>query len=274
MLKNFLTYLEGINAKNADSAGVILIYFEQRKFVPFMILEAMAKYDLLPRFFNVVKGCVDGFSVAETRMGNAIRYFTLKQIEYGFGDCAKESTPAVAAASVATTESTTMTATTTTSSSSTTAAEKERCTFEGDASVRVRLAYQIMENLAKSKEKDGGGDGADEEKATYSAENECSKFMNIAMTNAQSIDNDVEDLSDQNKCMERQNSLRPIFVNYFKVTLYHRVKAVTFRRILAEHEYDLEALEEIWNTSKKVRGVFYYFYVFIYFFFFSPLPLP
>lgn len=62
----------------------------------------------------------------------------------------------------------------------------------------------------------------------------------------------VAALSDQNKCMERQNGLRPIFVNYFKVSIYHRVKAVTFRRVLADHGYDLEQLLDVWNAKKTV----------------------
>ena len=67
----------------------------------------------------------------------------------------------------------------------------------------------------------------------------------------------VEALDDQNKCMDRQNSLRPIFVNYFKVTLYHRVKAVTFRRVLADHGYDMEQLHEIWNDKKRVCFIYF-----------------
>lgn len=78
-------------------------------------------------------------------------------------------------------------------------------------------------------------------------------MLEIVIANAAPIDCYVGALSDQNKCMERQNSLRTIFVNYFKVTLYHRVKGVTFRRILAEHEYDFEKLNEIWMAKKKVR---------------------
>lgn len=62
----------------------------------------------------------------------------------------------------------------------------------------------------------------------------------------------VAALSDQNKCMERQNGLRPIFVNYFKVSIYHRVKAVTFRRVLADHGYDIDQLLEVWNAKKSV----------------------
>lgn len=224
----------------------------------------MAKYDLLPRFFSVVKGCVDGFSVGEAKMGNVIRYFTLKQIEHGFGGGKEESTAPIIATATGTSTSTatetsstsiateTSTSTATgTSTSNATAGDKEQYTFEGDASVRVRLAYQILENMASLRCKAVTGNDPN------TADDVAHHFMDIVMSNAQPIYKDVEDLSDQNKCMERQNSLRPIFVNYFKVTLYHRVKAVTFRRILAEHEYDLEGLEEIWNTSKKVNCFFF-----------------
>lgn len=78
-------------------------------------------------------------------------------------------------------------------------------------------------------------------------------MLDIVVANAAPITSYVGALSDQNKCMDRQNSLRSIFVNYFKVTLYHRVKGVTFRRVLAEHEYDLEKLTEIWMAKKRVR---------------------
>lgn len=67
-----------------------------------------------------------------------------------------------------------------------------------------------------------------------------------------SVKVDINELSDQNKCMDLQHSFRPIFVNYFKTNLYHRYKAVTFRRVLAEKGYDLKSLEEIWNEKNKV----------------------
>lgn len=52
--------------------------------------------------------------------------------------------------------------------------------------------------------------------------------------------------------MDLQHSFRPIFVDYFKVNLFHRYKAVTYRRVLAEKGYDLQALQTIWNEKQKV----------------------
>lgn len=62
----------------------------------------------------------------------------------------------------------------------------------------------------------------------------------------------MEELTDQNKCMALQHTFRPIFVNYFKTNLYHRYKAVTYRRVLAEKGFDLVGLQSIWNEKHKV----------------------
>lgn len=42
-LNEFLTHLEQIKAADADSQGIILVFHEQRKFVPYMVIEAMKK---------------------------------------------------------------------------------------------------------------------------------------------------------------------------------------------------------------------------------------
>lgn len=70
-----------------------------------------------------------------------------------------------------------------------------------------------------------------------------------------SVKCDINELSEQNKCMDLQHSYRPVFVDYFKVNLYHRYKAVTFRRVLSEKGYDLKSLETIWNEKNKVNKV-------------------
>lgn len=85
-----------------------------------MILEAMKKYDLLGRFLETVKSFADGFSLAETKCGSTIKYFNLKQL----------------AKVLLKQEEVT---------------EKEKYQFEGNASVRARLAYEVLEHLAKSK---------------------------------------------------------------------------------------------------------------------------
>lgn len=234
-LKDFLSWLEKINAETKDSRGVIMIYHEQRKFIPYMILEAMGKYGLLPRFFSTVKSFADSFALAESTLGNTIKYFTLKQL----------------AKVILQEEEVT---------------EKDRYDFEGNASVRVRLAYQIIEKLAlkeapesasatDAEATEGGEAGAGaaavkSEDTTDMTPEE--KMLKLVCEHATPMNDHVAALNDQNKCLERQNSLRPIFVNYFKVTLYHRVKGVTFRRVLADHGYDLEMLQEIWEAKKAV----------------------
>lgn len=65
---------------------------------------------------------------------------------------------------------------------------------------------------------------------------------------------DINELTNQNKCIDLQHTFRPIFVQFFKTNLYHRYKAVTFRRVLAEKGFDLKSLEDIWNEKKKVKN--------------------
>lgn len=78
-----------------------------------------------------------------------------------------------------------------------------------------------------------------------------------------SLKYDMNELTNQNKCIDLQHTFRPIFVQFFKTNLYHRYKAVTFRRVLAEKGFDLKALEDIWTEKKKVC-----------FFFLNVAPLP
>lgn len=238
-LKDFLSWLEKVNAGTPGSLGVIMIYHEQRKFIPYVILEAMGKYGLLPRFFSTVKSFADGFALAEATLDNSVKYFTLKQLAKVILQHEEVS-------------------------------EKDRYDFEGNASVRTRLAYQIIEKLALkdgrgTDEAAGGQAGADGDKPTDAADagrdaagdsvgTPAEKMLQLVCEYATPMNEHVAALNDQTKCVERQHSLRPIFVNYFKVTLYHRVKAVTFRRILADHGYDLEMLHEIWEAKKSVSG--------------------
>lgn len=229
-LNDFLTWLEKINAETPNSQGVIMIYHEQRKFIPYVILEAMGKYGLLERFYRTVKSFADGFALAEATLDSNVKYFTLKQL----------------AKVILQHEEVT---------------EKDRFDFEGNASVRARLAYQIIEKVSlrgsDGPSADGGaesagpdGDSAANKDADADDGTPAEKMQRLVRQHAAPMDDLVEALSGQTKCVERQNSLRPVFVNYFKVTLYHRVKAVTFRRILADHGYDLDTLRELWEVKK------------------------
>lgn len=101
------------------------------------------------------------------------------------------------------------------------------------------MAYQIVEHLSKTDE-------------TTTSENENEKMLNLVYGYANPVSQDIAELRTQRMNLERQNSLRPIFLQYFRTTLYHRVKAVTFRRVLAESGHDFESLQKIWTVNKKV----------------------
>lgn len=116
--------------------------------------------------------------------------------------------------------------------------DKERNQFEGNSSVRARMAYQIVQHLSKAGE--------------ANSENENEKMLNMIYGYANPVSQDIAELRTQRMNLERQNSLRPIFLQYFRTTLYHRVKAVTFRRVLAESGQDFESLQKIWSVNKKV----------------------
>jgi maternal-effect protein exuperantia len=206
VLKDFLDWLENLRKNDPESQGIILIHHEQRKFVPYMLLEALQKYDLVDRFMKSVKSFADGFALSVEKCGNPVKYFSILQT----ADILKLNKDA-----------------------------KEAYDFDGCARIRTKLAYQIIEQIAKGDETD------------LSAEATAKKMHELVFQRASSIKSHFSSLDDQNKCMERQNSMRPIFVNYFKVTLYHRVRGVTFRRVLADHGYDFEAIKDVWESKKK-----------------------
>lgn len=219
-LVDFLNWIEDLNASKTNSDGIILVYHEQRKFIPYMILNAMKSYNLLERFLRTIKSFANGFSLAESKCGSTIKYLNLKQLSKVLLKHEEVS-------------------------------EKEKYQFEGNASVRAQLAYEVLEHLAKkeiteaNEEKNVDGDGEDE----------CvlSKMLDMTLEYTSALSAEFQALENAQKSLERQNSLRSIFVNYFKVTLFHRVKAVNFRRVLADNGYALENLTQIWNDRKKVK---------------------
>lgn len=277
-LNEFIDWLEARYREDEGSDGVVLIYHEQRKFVPYMLIEAMKKYNLLERFTGTVKSFANGFKLAEDRCSKTIKYFSIRQLANLVldKDEAKEG-------------------------------------FEGNAAYRARLAYQIARRLSKETDKAPASDcpqtaecveshhedegteegetstqseasdekdnpnpnkpaAADDDRhqtdvdavtgqvttvpepqppsrPTTEAEREqmCLTLCELASP----ITCEVSELDEQEDILVRQNSLRPVFLQYFKTTIYHRVKAVTYRRVLAENGYDLAALQQLWAESKR-----------------------
>ncbi|EAT37963.1 AAEL010097-PA [Aedes aegypti] len=293
-LNEFINWLEERYREDEGSEGIVLIYHEQRKFVPYMLIEAVKKYNLLDRFKSIVKSFANGFKLAEEKCSKTIKYFSIRQL-----------------AKLVLDES------------------EAKDGFEGNAAYRARLAYQLARRLSKEDDEKpptndstqvaaeceetqsddeaeteegavGGSNTAEDEAksqesgaATVNAENnggpqgqndsdddrhqtdvdavtgqvttipepqprsrptteaEREKMCSVLCDLASPITSEISELDEQEKILIRQNSLRPVFLQYFKTTIYHRVKAVTYRRVLAEYGHDFASLQQVWNDSKR-----------------------
>jgi len=147
-----------------------------------MIIEAMKKYSLMERFEKTVKAFVNGYDLVDDKQGNGIRYLTLSQNhkiqQEKLGMEAKEMTE-----------------------------------FEGDATVRAKLSYEICKMMSQGGEKK-------EEEAT---EEELADMMNdFVRAKAMAITNELGEIDEQEKSLDRQSTLRDIFRNYFQASRYHR----------------------------------------------------
>lgn len=277
-LNEFIDWLEARYREDEGSEGIVLIYHEQRKFVPYMLIEAMKKYNLLDRFTATVKSFVNGFKLAEDKCSKTIKYFSIRQLANLVLDKGEAKDG-----------------------------------FEGNAAYRARLAYQIARRLSKEDDKAGNSnDSTQTAECVESQSDNGTEEAEVAETGATqseeaSVDNanpnetdddrhqtdvdavtgqvttvpepqprsrptteaereqmcltlcdlaspitcEISELDEQENILARQNSLRPVFLQYFKTTIYHRVKAVTYRRVLAENGHDLASLQQIWTDRKR-----------------------
>lgn len=251
-LKDFLHWIEALKAKDTGSQGIILVYHEERKFIPYMVLESLKKYNLLDRFLNTVKSFANGLNLAKANADEALQHYTLRKLSKHLKDNfnnvnVEENNNNVFASS-----------TTTASEAGDTASalpeqqlpekkkspkpspNNERELFDGNASVRAKLAFEVALHLSNQGTKE-----------SLDSTNAFDKMLAALQPYAQPVECDLNELQTQNENLERQNSFRPVFLNYFKTTLYHRVRAVKFRIILAEHSYDLQTLNAIWSEKKR-----------------------
>lgn len=253
-LKSFLDWLEQRKEADPESKGVVLIYYESIKFIPYMLLEALKKYDLVDRFAELVVGFIDGHALAEAKTTGEAKIKELHEL-------IKE--PAEA--------------------------NDQEKNFDGNAMVRARNAYRLVEQLAKGNFHWGYVKTLwttnnplyfltfhryllrNHSQACFILYRSIFSFqLNIFVFQPEqedgdditrdlvhefvhSVNMDINELPNQNKCIDLQHTFRPIFVQYFKTNLYHRYKAVTYRRVLAEKGFDLKSLEDVWNDKKKVK---------------------
>lgn len=133
-IKSFLEWLEQRKQADADSQGIILIYHEPIKFIPYMLLEALKKYDLLERFSKVVSGFVDGHALTDAKSDDISK--TLADVKNDDTTKPNNNNENISLTELAKLYLN----------------YKEDDTeenFEGNAMVRARLAYKIVEHFAK-----------------------------------------------------------------------------------------------------------------------------
>ncbi|XP_016989473.1 maternal protein exuperantia [Drosophila rhopaloa] len=256
-LKDFLNWLEQLKAKaGSGSDGILLLYHEERKFIPYMILESLKKYGLLDRFTKTVKSFANSLNLAKASIGDAnIKHYSLRKLSKILSknkeDAATGSVSASTSGSGSVSGSTSASDSTMIDSNGSINEKRspknglqvERDQFDGNASVRAKLAFNVALQLSNC-------DRKPEPESSEALENMFTALKPFAKL----VGSDIQELDTQNENLERQNSFRPVFLNYFKTTLYHRVRAVKFRIVLAENGFDLNSLSVIW-ADKRIEGL-------------------
>lgn len=116
----FLAWLEKING---ERDGIVLIYHEQSKLAPYMLIETMKKFNLHGRFNKIVKAFINGYDLSsDDQKGKGLKYLTLSQNFKVQADCLDID-------------------------------EKEPEDFEGNAAVRAKLSYEICKLMSFEGEK-------------------------------------------------------------------------------------------------------------------------
>lgn len=228
-LLDFLDWLEKINTKD----GIIFVYHDKLKFTPYMVIEAMKKYRLMDRFQSMVKSFVNGYDLSSEKAGeNGIRYLTLSQnYKIQMQKLGMETT--------------------------------DVNEFEGDATVRSKLSYDICMLMAH------GGEKKDVDEEAMAA-----IVNDFIRPNARPMNGEMDEIAEQEECIKRQSTLRDIFRGHFQTSRYHRWekekpacnlcltfsfsllfhhsrRAVTFRRLLADAKHDMDTLKQLWEEGKR-----------------------
>ncbi|XP_052894117.1 maternal protein exuperantia-2-like [Anopheles moucheti] len=279
-LNEFIDWLEERRREDEGSEGIVLVYHEQRKFVPYMVIEALKKYKLLDRFAESVKSFVNGFKLAEEKCTKTIKYLTIRQLaklvleekdgsREGFeGNAAYRARMAFEISrrlATAEPKETSATSSPTEKEPNSTADSGEGIKSSSTAEDAVKVeSDKTAENTVPSAEDDGEQKQGEEKEGAAPAmatsagsaspsltEEDRQKMCTVLCEYASPISTEISELDEQEKILVRQNSLRPVFLLYFKTTIYHRVKAVTYRRVLAECGHDYESLRQLWQENKR-----------------------
>ncbi|KRG03997.1 maternal protein exuperantia isoform X2 [Drosophila mojavensis] len=240
-LKDFLDWLDQLKSKNPNADGIVLLYHEERKFIPYMILQSLVKYGMLDRFTKTVKSFVNSFNLAKSTVGDT-KHYSLRNLSKILSKAKEETAKGNGNDNEADSNSSS-----TDKHVKNGLQQKERDEFDGSASVRAKLTFNVALQLSNL---DVSSNTAEPDSSAEALSN----LFNALKPFTEAISGDVKELDTQNVHLERQNSFRPVFLNYFKTTLYHRVRAVKFRIVLAENGFDLTTLNDIW-TEKRTEGL-------------------
>lgn len=83
--------------------------------------------------------------------------------------------------------------------------------FEGNAAVRAKLTYEIIMLMAH------GGEKKEVDEKTMAA-----IVNDFVRAKAKPITEELEEISEQEECIQRQSTLRDIFRGFFQTSRYHR----------------------------------------------------
>lgn len=210
-LNEFLNWLEKLKE---DKDGIILLYHEQSKLAPYMLIESMKKFNLFDKFTSIVKAFVNGYDLSvDEQKGKGLRYLTLSQNYKVHADNLKIDVKET----------------------------KEDEEFEGNAAVRAKLSYEICKLMSYEGEMKEDLD-----------ENAINDLMNkFIAEKARPIVRELDELVEMEENISRQTDMRDIFLTYFSTSRFHRRRALDFRRALADKNHDMKSLQEIWDAEKR-----------------------
>jgi maternal-effect protein exuperantia len=118
-----MEFLEWLEKINGEKDGVILVFHEQPKLAPYMMIEKMKKFNLFDRFTKIVKAFVNGFDFNNfAEKGKGLKYLSLSANFKVHSDQLGMDV-------------------------------KEPEDFEGNAAVRAKLSYDICKLMSYEGEK-------------------------------------------------------------------------------------------------------------------------
>lgn len=177
----FLGWCEKINGENK---GVIFVYHEQVKFVPYMMIEVMKKYNLSERFEKIVKGFVNGYELLDDEhKTNSLKFLSLTDnlvLQKKILNIDLEKN------------------------------DQELC-LEGNASRRANLSYEITKLMSYN--------GAMKELDEKALDEQMNEFIR---SKALPLEAELEELVVKEESLTRQAGMRDIFIAYFSASRYHR----------------------------------------------------